>query len=88
MTAEILDLSASALELVLRLSAPTILLALAAGLIISLFQAATQIQEQTLPLVPKLIIVYGTLIATGAWMLRLLSEFALDVYSRIGEVAF
>lgn len=87
-TDDILDLGTTALDLILRLSAPAVLAALVVGVIVSLFQAATQIQEQTLPLVPKLIVVYGALALTGGELLAMLTRFAMDVYGRIGGVQF
>ncbi len=68
MEAYILQVTREALLLVLLASAPPVLASLATGLIISIFQATTQIQEQTLTFVPKLIAVMATLIITGPWI--------------------
>lgn len=72
--------------IVLLLSAPPVIAAMFVGLLISLFQAATQIQEQTLSIVPKIIAVYVVLVAFGLWTLRQTVSFALQLLQGIGEV--
>jgi flagellar biosynthetic protein FliQ len=64
-----------ALILVLVVSGPPIMLSLVIGFIVSVFQAATQIQEQTLSFVPKMIAVFAVLAATGSWMGALLLRY-------------
>ena len=67
------------LLLVLIISAPPVVLSLLVGLLISLFQATTQIQEQTLTFVPKMIVVYTTLALVGSWMMATLVRFAHSI---------
>ena len=74
-----------ALELVLWLSAPPVLAAAIVGLIVSVLQAATQIQEQTVGLVPKLIAVYVALAVAGGWLLAQLLAFTRLLLLRIAE---
>lgn len=62
------------------LSAPILLVALAVGLCISIFQAATQINEQTLTFVPKVLAIALVLIIAGSWMMQLLMEFTYRVF--------
>jgi flagellar biosynthesis protein FliQ len=69
-----------ALLLVLVLSGPPILVAMVVGLVISVFQATTQIQEQTLSQVPKMIMVFLTLALTGYWMMSLMMRFAQNLF--------
>ena len=69
-----------ALLLVLVLSGPPILVAMVVGLMISVFQATTQIQEQTLSQVPKMITVFLTLALTGYWMMSLMMRFAQNLF--------
>ena len=69
-----------ALLLVLVLSGPPILVAMVVGLMISVFQATTQIQEQTLSQVPKMITVFLTLALTGYWMMSLMMRFAQKLF--------
>jgi flagellar biosynthetic protein FliQ len=69
-----------ALMLVLVLSGPPMLVALCVGLVISVFQATTQIQEQTLSQVPKMIAVFMTLALAGFWMMSLMMRFAQNLF--------
>jgi flagellar biosynthetic protein FliQ len=71
----ILRLTREALLLVLVVSGPPILVSLVVGLLVSLFQATTQIQEQTLTFVPKLLAVFATLAAFGPWIAAQLARF-------------
>lgn len=66
----VLQLSQNALFIAMQLSAPILGITLAVGLAVSVFQAATQIQEQTLAFVPKLIAMAAALVVFGPWMLR------------------
>lgn len=68
----VMDLARQALEVTLLISAPLLLSALVTGLIISIFQAATQINESTLSFIPRLVIMFVTLIFAGPWMLQTL----------------
>lgn len=64
-------------------AAPILGVALAVGLIISIFQVATQIQEMTLTFVPKIIAVFGVLIVFGHWMLVHIAEYATELIRNI-----
>ncbi len=70
-----MSLGQQALKLTLLLSAPLLLTALLIGLVVGLFQAATQIQEMTLSFIPKLVGMGLALLIAGPWMLRLLVDF-------------
>lgn len=76
---DILRIGRDALFLAIQLSGPPVLLAMVIGLLISIFQAATQIQEQTLTVVPKIIAVYGVVLAFGLAALQALVRFARDL---------
>ncbi|MFN3919299.1 MAG: flagellar biosynthesis protein FliQ [Methylohalobius sp.] len=67
----------------LRLAAPILLSVLAIGLLIAVFQAATQINEMTLTFVPKLIVVALVLVLAGHWMLRLLTDYTQGLFENI-----
>jgi flagellar biosynthetic protein FliQ len=69
--------------LTMMLAAPLLLSALAVGLLIGVFQAATQIQEMTLSFIPKLMVLVFALLAAGPWMLRMLMEFTLRLFADI-----
>ncbi len=76
----LIDIFSQALVLVLKLSAPLLLVSLAIGLIISLFQTLTSIQESTLTFVPKLVGVFIVLMLAGAWLLKNLEEFTRELF--------
>lgn len=71
-----------ALFLVLVVSAPPVLMSLLVGFIIAVFQATTQIQEQTLSFAPKVIIVFGVLALTGPWIGNQLVRFTFHVFDQ------
>jgi flagellar biosynthetic protein FliQ len=84
MTPEIvLTESGRALQLALMLAAPLLLTALAVGVIVGVFQAATQINEQTLSFIPKLLAIASVLVFTGPWMLRMLIEYTQRLFENI-----
>jgi len=76
-----------ALLLTLLLSAPPVATALVIGLLLSVLQAATQIQEQNLTQVPKIVAVYATLIFAGLWILGQLIAFASALFEVIPRVS-
>ncbi|WP_461516060.1 flagellar biosynthesis protein FliQ [Porticoccus sp.] len=79
----VLDIGHEALMLTIMLAAPLLLSALAVGLFIGVFQAATQIQEMTLSFIPKLIALALALMVAGPWMLRMLVEFSQRLFEEI-----
>jgi len=72
-----------ALQLALMLAAPLLLTSLAVGVIVGIFQAATQINEMTLSFIPKIVAMSAVLVVTGPWMLRLLIEFTRRLFESI-----
>ena len=79
----VIDIGRQAIEITLLISAPLFIAALATGLIVSIFQAATQINEATLSFVPKLIAVFVTLILAGPWLITVLTDFVQRLYGAI-----
>ena len=69
--------------MVLIISGPLLIIALVVGLLVSIFQATTQIQEQTLAFIPKIIAVLVGIVFFGPWMLSKLVEFTTDLYENI-----
>ena len=69
------ELGRNALLMVMLVSAPMLGLGLLVGLLVSVFQATTQIQEQTLAFIPKIIAVFVAILIFGPWMLRLLMDY-------------
>jgi flagellar biosynthetic protein FliQ len=72
-----------ALEMTLMLAAPLLLTALAVGLLVGIFQAATQINEMTLSFIPKLLAMAAVLAMTGPWMIRQLVEYTRGLIESI-----
>ena len=72
-----------ALELTMMLSAPLLLVALAVGLLVGIFQAATQINEMTLSFIPKLIGIAAALMIAGPWMLKELIDYTRSLIESI-----
>jgi flagellar biosynthesis protein FliQ len=71
----VMSFGQQALQLALLLAAPLLLTSLAVGLLVGVFQAATQINEMTLSFIPKVLAMAAVLMLAGPWMLQLLTEF-------------
>ncbi|TMW73226.1 flagellar biosynthesis protein FliQ [Alteribacter natronophilus] len=69
----------------LMIAGPLLILALGIGLLVSVFQATTQIQEQTLAFIPKIVAVLVGLVVFGPWMLQTLLAFAGDIFSNLHQ---
>src|SRR3546814_19906593 len=82
-TPEVLDVSREAIIVLLKLSAPLMLTALAVGLVVSLFQALTQMQEMTLAFVPKILIMFVALMVLMPFMIAPLVTFTQGLADRI-----
>ena len=76
----LLDMSRDAMMTILIVSVPVLLAGMIVGLAVSIFQATTQIQEQSLHFVPKIIAMLVALLILGAWMLTVMKEFTLRVF--------
>lgn len=79
----VIEIGRGALELTLMVSAPLFAAALITGLVVSIFQAATQINEMTLSFVPKLLAAFITLVVAGPWMLTKLTDYITRLYEAI-----
>lgn len=77
----VLDMMRDALMMIIKVSLPVLLCGLVVGLIISIFQTATSIQEQTLAFVPKIIAVFLALIVFGPWMIYMLKTYTTELFS-------
>lgn len=71
----VMALGQNALELTLMIAAPLLLAALAVGLIVSVFQAATQINEMTLSFIPKLVAIFAALLLSGPWIITMMTDY-------------
>ncbi|MCM3699129.1 flagellar biosynthesis protein FliQ [Paenibacillus macerans] len=81
----IIGLAGQAVYTVLKVSAPMLILGLAVGLLVSIFQATTQIQEQTLAFVPKIVAVLVGLLLFGPWILTTLVDFAYGILNNLSS---
>ena len=82
----VIAIGTHALEMTLMISLPMLIVALVVGVAISLFQAITQIQEQTLTFVPKIIAVFGTLIIAAPWLMSQMIKFTEDIFAMIPNI--
>jgi flagellar biosynthetic protein FliQ len=82
----VLNLAQEALTTALLLAAPVLGLSLLVGITISLLQATTQIQEQTLTFIPKIVAVIAGVLLMGRWMLNTLLEFTTEIFQMVGTV--
>lgn len=79
----VIEIGRQAVMVTILLSAPMLLSALAAGVLIGMFQAATQIQDMTLSFIPKLVVMIVVLGLAGPWMLRMLIDYTRELIVRI-----
>ncbi|BBP01221.1 flagellar biosynthesis protein FliQ [Sulfuriferula nivalis] len=79
----VMTLGRHAMEVTLMVAAPLLLVALVIGLIVSIFQAATQINESTLSFIPKLVGIFIALIVMGPWMLSVMLDYMREVFTNI-----
>lgn len=78
-----MTIGSRALEITLMLAAPLLLVALVTGLIVGAFQAATQINEQTLSFIPKLLAMALAMVVAGPWMLKVLMSYTRELFESI-----
>ncbi|MCE5333023.1 MAG: flagellar biosynthesis protein FliQ [Desulfobacteraceae bacterium] len=83
----ILGFARQALETMLLVSLPVLGLSMVVGLVISIFQSVTQIQEMTITFVPKIVVTFLALLLFGAWMLGKLTDFLREVITNIPNLA-
>lgn len=81
----VIELAQRSLMTVIYVSAPMLGLSLIVGLAVSIFQATTQIQEQTLSFIPKILAVLAGVAIFGSWMLKVLMEFTQGIYMNINQ---
>ncbi|WP_420477215.1 flagellar biosynthesis protein FliQ [Noviherbaspirillum sp. ST9] len=79
----VMTMGRQAIEVTIMISAPMLLVALAIGLIVSIFQAATQINETTLSFIPKLVGIFLAMIIAGPWMLTVMLDYMRQMFTGI-----
>ena len=80
----VMDITRDALFLIIKVSLPVLLVSLCVGLVVSIFQTVTSIQEQTLTFVPKIVCVFLSLVIFGNWLMNALGEFLVSLWSNLG----
>ena len=82
-----IDVARNALIVAFELGAPVLLASLCVGMLVSVFQAVTQINESTLSFVPKIVVVVGTLAALGPWMGQTIIAYTVNVFNALPSLA-
>ncbi len=82
----VMEIGRQAIEVTLLISAPALLAALVVGLIISIFQAATQLNEATLQFVPKLVVMFVVLLLAGPWMMQYMIDYIQHLFESIPQL--
>ncbi|MGL4798666.1 MAG: flagellar biosynthesis protein FliQ [Cellulosilyticaceae bacterium] len=77
----VIDMMREAVITMIKVSSPMLMVALVIGLVVSIFQTATSIQEQTLAFIPKIIGVFMALVIFGSWMIHVLREFIIKIFT-------
>lgn len=84
-TGDVVDIASQAIWIIIECATPLLLVSLIVGLIISIFQTVTSIQEQTLTFVPKILTMFLMIILTGDWILNNILSFIQDLWSKFGD---
>jgi flagellar biosynthetic protein FliQ len=82
----VMQIGTNALQTMLYLAGPVLIAAMAVGIVVSILQAITQINEQTLTFIPKMVAVIITLVVMAPWMLRIMQEYAISIFGGAGEM--
>ena len=78
---QVMEIMKEAMLLAFEIAGPLLIISIAVGLLVAIFQAATQIHEQTLTFVPKLIVIALVLLALGSWMSKVMNEFVVELFA-------
>ena len=82
----VIEVTNQAVKVTLMLAAPMLLGALVVGIMVSLFQAVTQINEQTLSFIPKILVIVMALVLLSPWMMETMTSFTHDLYAGIPSI--
>ena len=82
---QVVDIARETLWIIVKTSAPMLLVSLVVGLIISVFQTVTSIQEQTLTFVPKLLSIFAVIVLCGNWIMNNIVEFMIELCKNFGN---
>ena len=78
---QVMEIMKEARLVAFEIAGPLLIISIAVGLLVAIFQAATQIHEQTLTFVPKLIVIALVLLALGSWMSKVMNEFVVELFA-------
>ncbi len=78
---QVMEIMKEAMLVAFDIAGPLLIISIAVGLLVAIFQAATQIHEQTLTFVPKLIVIALVLLALGSWMSKVMNEFVVELFA-------
>ena len=78
---QVMEIMKEAMLVAFEIAGPLLIISIAVGLLVAIFQAATQIHEQTLKFVPKLIVIALVLLALGSWMSKVMNEFVVELFA-------
>lgn len=82
---DLVAIAEASMKVILLLALPSLMVSLVVGLIISIFQAVTQVNDMALAFVPKIILVMATIVLTLPWMIEIMREYAGDLFAMILE---
>lgn len=85
-TGMITDVMRDAVGVVIKLGGPMLVLSMLAGVLVAIFQAVTQIHEQTISFILKVVIVVGVLLVAGGWMLTTLQEYTREIFDLMTQI--
>ena len=78
---QVMEIMKEAMLVAFEIAGPLLIISIAVGLLVAIFQAATQIHEKTLTFVPKLIVIALVLLALGSWMSKVMNEFVVELFA-------
>ena len=78
---QVMEIMKEAMLVAFEIAGPLLIISIAVGLLVAIFQVATQIHEQTLTFVPKLIVIALVLLALGSWMSKVMNEFVVELFA-------
>ena len=78
---QVMEIMKEAMLVAFEIAGPLLIISIAVGLLVAIFQAATQIHEQTLTFVPKLTVIALVLLALGSWMSKVMNEFVVELFA-------
>ena len=85
-TDAVMDIAINAMSTAIILAAPILIISIVVGLAVSIFQATTHIQEQTLTFVPKVLSIVGVILILGPWMLSVLTNFVTELFTNMNTL--